>query len=89
MELFEPLSEFLKDESEMMLVLLMTTDGKASVSYLADIFEKVCSSNKQLQQASATLCDAEAKIFGFVAFLSMCRNNILSLCPIFLVKRMW
>jgi len=32
----------------MILVLLMTTDGKASVSYLADIFDKVCSSNKQL-----------------------------------------
>jgi len=33
----------------MMLVLLMTTGGKASVNYLADIFEKVCSLNKQLQ----------------------------------------
>jgi len=42
-------SEFLKDKSEMMLVLLMTTGGKASVNYLADIFEKVCSLNKQLQ----------------------------------------
>jgi len=49
MELFQPLSEFLKDKSEMLVVLLMTTDGKASVSYSANIFEKVCSSNKQLQ----------------------------------------
>jgi len=49
MELFEPLSEFLTDKSEMMPVLLMTTDDIDSVSYLANIFEKVCSSNKQLQ----------------------------------------
>ena len=76
MELFEPLSEFLKDKSEM--TLLMTTDGKAYVSYLADIFEKLCSLNKQLQGADATLCDAKAKIFGFVTFLSLCRGNILS-----------
>jgi len=48
MELFEPLIEFLKDESEMRLVLLMITDGKAYVIYLSDIFEKVCSSDKQL-----------------------------------------
>jgi len=33
MGLFEPLGEVLKDKSEMTLVLLMTTDGKASVSY--------------------------------------------------------
>ena len=39
MELFEPLSEFLKDKSEM--ILLMTTDGKAFLSYLATFFEKV------------------------------------------------
>ena len=76
MELFEPLREFLKDKSEM--TLLMTTDGKAYVSYLADIFEKLCSLNKQLQGADATLCDAKAKIFGFVIFLSLCRGNILS-----------
>ena len=76
MELFEPLSEFLKDKSE--ITLLMTTDGKAYVSYLADTFEKLCSLNKQLQGADATLCDAKAKIFGFVTFLSLCRGNILS-----------
>ena len=76
MELFEPLSEFLKEKSEM--THLMTTDGKAYVSYLADIFEKLCSLNKQLQGADATLCDAKAKIFGFVTFLSLCKSNILS-----------
>jgi len=51
MELFEPLSEFLKDKSKM--ILLMTIDGKAYVSYLEDIFEKVCCLNKQLQEANA------------------------------------
>jgi len=61
MELFEPLSEFLKGKPEMNL--LLTTDGKAYVSYSTDIFEKLCSLNKQLQGANATLCDAKAKIF--------------------------
>ena len=74
MELFEPLSEFLKDKSEM--ILLMTTDGTAYVSHLADIFENVCS--LKLQGANATLCDADAKTFGFVTFLSLCGSNILS-----------
>jgi len=41
MELFEPLSESLKGKSEM--ILLMTTDGKAYVSYLVGIFENICS----------------------------------------------
>jgi len=89
MELFEPVSEFLKDKSEMMLVLLMTTDGKASVCYLAlrIFFRKfvlqTSSSNKLMQY-----CDAKENIFGFVTFLSLFRNNILSLYPIFLVKIM-
>ena len=73
MELFKPLCEFLKEKSEMLF--LMTTDDKA---YLADIFEKLCSLNKQLQKASATLFDAKAKTFGFVTFFSLGRNNILS-----------
>ena len=76
MELFEPLSVFLKDKTER--ILMMTTDGKAYLSYLADIFYKLCSSNKHLQGANSTLCDAKAKIFGFVTFLSLCRSNILS-----------
>jgi len=60
------------------MILLMTTDGKAYVSYLEDIIEKVCSLNKQLQEADATLCDAKAKIFGFATFLSLCRSSLLS-----------
>ena len=76
MELFEPLSEFLKGKPEMNL--LLTTDGKAYVSYSTDIFEKLCSLNKQLQGANATLCDAKAKIFWFVTFLDLCRCNISS-----------
>ena len=60
------------------LTLLMTTDGKMLL--LADIFEKLCSLNKQLQGADATLCDAKAKIFGFVTFISLCKDNIMSKC---------
>jgi len=73
-ELFEPLSEFMKNKSEM--VLLMTTNGTAYVSYLEDIFEKVCS--LKLQGANATPCDAKAKTFGFVTLLSLCGSNTLS-----------
>ena len=76
MEVFEPLSEFLTDKSEM--ILLIATDGKAYLSYLTDIFEKLCYLNKQLQGANATLCDAKAKIFGFVTFLGLSRSKILS-----------
>ena len=60
------------------MILLMTTDGKAYFSYLADIFEKLCSLNKQLQGANGTLCDAKAKIFGLVTFLSLCRSSVFS-----------
>ena len=76
MELFEPLSEFLKDKS--LMILLITTDGKAHLSYLAEIFEKLCYLSKQLQGANATLCDAKAKIFRFVTFLGLSRIKILS-----------
>ena len=55
MKLFEPLSLFLKNKFEM--ILLMTIDGKAYLSYLADIFEKLCSLNKQLQGTYGTFCD--------------------------------
>ena len=77
MELLKPFGEFLKDKSEVLFP--MTTDGKAHVSYLEKhIFEKLCSLNKQIQGANARLCDAKTKIFGFVTFFSLCRNNILS-----------
>ena len=75
----------LKDKSE--TIFLMTTDGKVYVSYLVNIFEKVCSLKHglsqvgralKLQKANATLGNAKAKTFGFVTFLSLCRSNILS-----------
>ena len=59
------------------MILLMTTDGKAYVSYLAHIFEELHSLDKQLQWANATFCNAKAKIFGFVTFLNLYRSNIL------------
>ena len=48
------------------------------MSYLADIFEKLCFLNKQFHEANATLIDEKAKMFGFVTYLSLCRNNIFS-----------
>ena len=53
----------------------MTTDGKVHVSYLEDIFEKLCSLNIQLPKANT-----KAELFGFVIFLSLWKNNILSKC---------
>ncbi|XP_036357556.1 protein ZBED8-like [Octopus sinensis] len=64
MELFDQINDFLSDKCEMKL--LSTTDGKAFVSYLTDIFEKLGNLNKQLQGANMTLIDAKAKIFGFI-----------------------
>jgi len=75
MELFEPLSEFLKDKYEMMLVLLMTTDGKASVSYLANIFEKVFSSNKQLHKPMQHFTMQKQRYLGLWHF-SVCAETI-------------
>jgi len=48
----------------------MTTDGKAYVSSLWI--------NKKLQGATATRCDAKAKIFGFLIFLNLCKSKIWS-----------
>ncbi|XP_029654310.1 uncharacterized protein LOC115227698 [Octopus sinensis] len=64
MELFDQLNDFLSAKNEMKMP--STTDGKAFVSYLTDIFEKLGNLNKQLQGANMMLADAKAKIFGFI-----------------------
>ncbi|XP_071745448.1 protein FAM200C-like [Lepeophtheirus salmonis] len=51
-------------------------DGKAFVSYLTDIFEKLNMLNKQLQGSSETHVDAKTKIFGFVTFIKVFQENI-------------
>jgi len=74
MELFDILSEFLDDKPYM--TLLLTVDGKALVSYLADIFEKLNVLNKELQGTNMTLVNSKAKIFGFISFLELSQENI-------------
>lgn len=74
MELFDTLSEFLSDKPE--LKYLLTVDGKAFVSYLADIFEKLNILNQQLQGANKTLVDTKAKIFSFITFTELSQNYI-------------
>ncbi|XP_038674126.1 protein ZBED8-like [Scyliorhinus canicula] len=74
MELFDELSDFLSEKPEMKH--LLTVDGKAVVSYLADIFEKLNVLNKQLQGTNKTLVDAKAKIFGFISFIELCQKHI-------------
>ncbi|XP_071037114.1 protein FAM200C-like [Parasteatoda tepidariorum] len=52
-------------------------DGKAFVSYLADIFEKLNTIlNKKLQGTNETLVDAKAKIFGFITLIELCQIYI-------------
>ncbi|GFT39870.1 SCAN domain-containing protein 3 [Trichonephila clavipes] len=60
MELFDTLSDFLNDKPEMKH--LLTIDGKAFVSYLADIFEKLNILNKQLQRTNKTLVGVKVKV---------------------------
>ncbi|XP_042241793.1 protein ZBED8-like, partial [Homarus americanus] len=66
--------EFLDDKPYM--TLLLTVDGKALVSYLADIFEKLNVLNKELQGTNMTLVNSKAKIFGFISFLELSQENI-------------
>ena len=75
MELFDQLNDFFGDKCEMKL--LSTTDGKAYVSYLTDIFEKLGNLNKQLQGANMTLIEAKTKIFGFITALELYQKRIL------------
>ncbi|GFT99452.1 SCAN domain-containing protein 3 [Trichonephila clavipes] len=74
MELFDTLSDFFNDKPEMKH--LLTIDGKAFVSYLADIFEKLNVLNKQLQGTNKTFVDAKAKIFGFITNIEVCQKHI-------------
>ena len=70
MDLYDVLSDFLSDKSEMKH--LLTVDGKAFVSYFKNIFEKQNMLNKQLQGSNKTFVDAKTKIFGFVTFIEVC-----------------
>ena len=58
------------------MTLLLTVGGKALVSYLADIFEKLNVLNKELQGANMTLVNSKTKIFGFISFLELSQENI-------------
>ncbi|GFU77828.1 uncharacterized protein TNCV_1138361 [Trichonephila clavipes] len=69
MELFGTLSDFLSYKPEMKH--LLTIDGKAFGSYLADIFEKLNILNKHRQETNKTLVDAKAKIFGFITNIEL------------------
>ncbi|GFW93852.1 SCAN domain-containing protein 3 [Trichonephila clavipes] len=71
MELFDTLSDFLNDKPEMKH--LLTIDGKAFVSYLADIFEKLNLLNKQLQGTNKTLVDAYLVLLPNI---ELCQKNI-------------
>ncbi|GFT40208.1 protein ZBED8 [Nephila pilipes] len=74
MQLFDAISVFLSEKLEMKY--LLTIDGKAFVSYLADIFEKLNILNKQLQGLNKTLVDAKAKIFGFITNIELYQKHI-------------
>ncbi|XP_065654638.1 zinc finger BED domain-containing protein 5-like [Hydra vulgaris] len=69
MELFDTLSGFLSNKTEMQNRL--TIDSKTYLSYLTDIFEKLNILNKKLQGTNKTLVDAKAKIFGFITSIEL------------------
>ncbi|GFU22275.1 SCAN domain-containing protein 3 [Nephila pilipes] len=74
MQLFDAISVFLSEKLEMKY--LLTIDGKAFVSYLAYIFEKLNILNNQLQGPNKTLVDAKAKIFGFITNIELYQKHI-------------
>ena len=74
MEWFSELSNFLSDIPEMKR--LLTNNGKAFVSYLDDIFEKLNLLNKQLQGKAKTLVDAKANTFSYISFIVLCQKHI-------------
>ncbi|XP_042909732.2 protein FAM200C-like [Parasteatoda tepidariorum] len=74
LELFDTFSDSLSDKLEMKY--LLTLDGKAFVSYLADIFEKLNTLTKRLQGTNETLVGAKAKIFGFITLIELSQKYI-------------
>ena len=64
----------LSDQTEMKQ--LLTVDGRAFVSYLTHITEKLSMHNKQLQGSSKTLVDGITKIFGFATFIKVCQKHL-------------
>ncbi|XP_065671988.1 protein FAM200C-like [Hydra vulgaris] len=74
MELFDTLSDFLSDKTEMQY--LLTIDSKAYLSYLTDIFKKLNILNKELQGTNKTLVDAKAKIFGFITSIELFEKDV-------------
>ena len=71
---FMDLYDVLSDKPEMKH--LITADGKASVNYLTDIFEKQNMLNRQLQGLNKALVDAKMKIFGLATFSEVCQKSI-------------
>ncbi|XP_065654689.1 SCAN domain-containing protein 3-like [Hydra vulgaris] len=74
MELFDSLSDFLSDKTEMQY--LLTIDLKVYLSYLTDIFEKLNILNKELQGTNKTLVDAKVKIFGLITFIELFEKDV-------------
>ncbi|XP_042205956.1 SCAN domain-containing protein 3-like, partial [Homarus americanus] len=64
------------DDKQIPMENIISFDGKALVSYLADIFEKLNVLNKELQGTNMTLVNSKAKIFGFISFLELSQENI-------------
>ncbi|XP_065650646.1 zinc finger BED domain-containing protein 5-like [Hydra vulgaris] len=74
MELFDTLSGFLSDKTEMQY--LLTIHSKAYLSYLTDIFEKLKMLNKELQETNKTLVDVKAKIFDCITSIELFEKDV-------------
>ena len=75
MDLYDVLSDLLGDKPEKKH--LLTIDGKAVVSYLTDILEKMNMLSKQHQGSSKTHVDAKTKILCFATFIEACKKTFI------------
>ena len=62
--LYDTILKFVGEREEFQF--LKSSESKALISYLADIFGKLNALNKELQGKQRTLMDCKTKIFGFV-----------------------
>ena len=74
MELIDSVKEFLGETDD--IEYLNTKRGRAYISYLTDIFEKLNVLNKELQGRDTTLLDSKRKIAGFTSMLEVYRQDI-------------
>lgn len=73
-QLYEQIKSFLEGNEN--FDMLWTSNGRASIAYLSDIFGKLNQLNLSLQGQHKTLLDARTSILGFITRLSVIRSEL-------------